>query len=343
MVGTTLSIQDVARIPIAGTVAGAMVGTVARTITGGAIVCGGVNQFVVQKPLLQIGGLHTDLDRVTQSEDLAGAAATDEVVLLVELEEVGLHIAQGDHAFDHGRLDLHVHTPFGEAGDRAFIFIAYLVLHELDHLVLDAVAFGVRRYLLALGSMLALGFVIVLVLTLGIVEVEGQQPVYHCVRIAADRGSEMRVELEREAVVADVVGGVDRLGHRAQGDHLEGVAFRCALCLGKQGVQGLGDLPSVAARPELEAEVADELAEARDLLRVRLAVYTVDKGLGLLVGLAVHPAGSGDELGHGTVRKKHELLDQPVGLLGDFLVNPDRLSGRIHLDFHLRTLETDGS
>ena len=78
--------------PIAGTVAGAMVGTVARTIIGGAIVCGGVNQFVVQKPLLQIGGLHTDLDRVTQSEDLAGAAATDEVVLLVELEEVGLHI-----------------------------------------------------------------------------------------------------------------------------------------------------------------------------------------------------------------------------------------------------------
>ena len=88
MVGTTLSIQDVARIPIAGTVSGAMVGTVARTIIGGAIVCGGVNQFVVQKPLLQIGGLHTDLDRVAETEDLAGAAATDEVVLLVELEEV---------------------------------------------------------------------------------------------------------------------------------------------------------------------------------------------------------------------------------------------------------------
>ena len=191
--------------------------------------------------------------------------------------------------------------------------------------------------------MLALGFVIVLVLTLGIVEVEGQQPVYHCVRIAADRGSEMRVELEREAVVADVVGGVDRLCHRAQGDHLESVALRRALGLGQKRVQGLGDLATVAARPELEAEVADELAEARDLLRVRLAVYTVNKGLGFLVGLAVHPAGSGDELGHGTVRKKHELLDQPVGLLGDFLVNPGRLSGRIHLDFHLRTLETDGS
>ena len=34
MVRTTLSIQDVARIPIAGTVAGAMVGTIARTIIG---------------------------------------------------------------------------------------------------------------------------------------------------------------------------------------------------------------------------------------------------------------------------------------------------------------------
>ena len=191
--------------------------------------------------------------------------------------------------------------------------------------------------------MLALGFVIILVLTLGIVEIEGQQPVYHCVRIAADRGSEMRVELERKAVMADVVGGVDRLGHRAQCDHLESVALRRTLGLGQKRVQGLGDLASVAARPELEPEIAYELAEARDLLRVRLAMYTVDKGLGLLVGLAVHPAGSGDELGHGTVRQKHELLDQPVGLLGDLLVNPDRLSGRVHLDFHLRTLETDGS
>ena len=70
---------------------------------------------------------------------------------------------------------------------------------------------------------------------------------------------------------------------------------------------------------------------------------TVDEGLGILVGLAVHVSGCGDEFGDGPVGQKHEFLDQPVGLPADFLVDPDRSSGSVHLYLHFRALETDGS
>ena len=49
------------------------------------------------------------------------------------------------------------------------------------------------------------------------------------------------------------------------------------------------------------------------------------------------------ELCHAAVCQKHELLDKPVGLLGNLLVYIYRTALLIHLDLHLRTLETDGS
>ena len=54
--------------------------------------------------------------------------------------------------------------------------------------------------------MLALLLVILLVLAFAVVKVHSKEPVHHGVGIAPDRGSEMGVELEREAVVADVLG-----------------------------------------------------------------------------------------------------------------------------------------
>ena len=49
------------------------------------------------------------------------------------------------------------------------------------------------------------------------------------------------------------------------------------------------------------------------------------------------------ELCHAAVCQKHELLDKPVGLLGNLLVYIYRTALLIHLYLHLRTLETDGS
>ena len=46
---------------------------------------------------------------------------------------------------------------------------------------------------------------------------------------------------------------------------------------------------------------------------------------------------------HASVGKQHELLDQPVGFLGNFLVDTHRTALFVHLDLHLRPFETDGS
>ena len=78
-------------------------------------------------------------------------------------------------------------------------------MHEFYELVLCAVTLCIRGDLLALRSMLALLFVIFLALAFRIVKVHRQQPVHHRVRVAPDRRGEMSVELEIQAVVADVV------------------------------------------------------------------------------------------------------------------------------------------
>ena len=43
------------------------------------------------------------------------------------------------------------------------------------------------------------------------------------------------------------------------------------------------------------------------------------------------------------VGKEHELLDQPVSLLGNLLVNVHRTSLLVYLNLHLRTIKTDGT
>ena len=66
---------------------------------------------------------------------------------------------------------------------------------------------------------------------------------------------------------------------------------------------------------------------------------TVDECLGLLGRHAVHLAARCDIFGYAAVGKQHELLYEPVGLLGDLLVDIDGLALLVHFHLHLRTLE----
>lgn len=52
----------------------------------------------------------------------------------------------------------------------------------------------------------------------------------HSVRISPDRRSEMGVELERKAVVTDVVGTVAGFRHSPEGEHLERHELRLLPC-----------------------------------------------------------------------------------------------------------------
>ena len=221
--------------------------------------------------------------------------------------------------------------------------LAHLVLHELHELVLDTLPFRFSGNHFPLGGMFALGRVVVQRLGLRPGQVHGEKPMDHQVRIAADRGGEMRIELEGQSVVADVVGTVAGLGHGPEGEDLDGAQFRLVLRIHHQAVQGVGDVLAGADGPHLVAEVAGELPQTGDLLQVGLVMDPVHEGLGILDGLAAHLAVRGDELGDVFVRQKHEFLDEPVGLLGIFLVHGHRLAVFVDLHLHFGTLEVHGA
>ena len=73
-----------------------------------------LNQFIIKEFLLQIGRFHANFNRVAEIVDNACTLAHDAVMFLIELEEIRLDIAECDHSFNLGRLDFHIHSPFGK-------------------------------------------------------------------------------------------------------------------------------------------------------------------------------------------------------------------------------------
>ncbi len=155
----------------------------------------------------------------------------------------------------------------------------------------------------------------------------------------------MRVELVCKAIVPDIVRAVASLGHSTQGKVLHRLVLRLSLGRVEQGAQGLCRPASGERRilVNLVAKAFRESHETFHLQLVRLAMDTVDEGLGVLACKSVHLAVSGHELSHSPVGQKHELLHEPVGLFGYLLVNIDRASLLVHLDLHLRAVEVYGT
>ena len=171
----------------------------------------------------------------------------------------------------------------------------------------------------------------------------------------------MCVVLERQAVVPDIVGAVAGLRHCPERQHFYGIVLRSILGPGEETVELTGYFLSVLGRSHLIAEIMYEGAESLELFPVGLVMDTVDKclcpGFGGSLGrflrryAQIAQACSGnrriaaalcDKLRHASVGKEHELLDEPVGLLADFLVDTDRTAFFIHLHFHFRAVEADG-
>ena len=167
--------------------------------------------------MFEIGAEDTDLDGVAQMEDPAGGLAAGFVFFFVEFEPVEVDVTQRDHAFDLRGFDLHIDAPLRQAADVTFEQAADLVLHIFHHLVLDGGALGVGGDLLAHRAVFAAVFVVEFVLRGGAVHIHRQQAVDHHIGIAADGRGEVRIELESQAVVPHIVGGIARAGHAAQG------------------------------------------------------------------------------------------------------------------------------
>ena len=172
-----------------------------------------LNQFIIKELLLQICRFHADFHRVAEVIDDAGTLAHDAVMFLIELEEIGLDIVECDHSFNLGRLDFHVHSPFGKTGDMAIVLAADLILHKFHELVFRAGPFCLSSNHFSLRSMFTLVLVICLALRIRTIEIHLQKPVHHGIRITADRRCEMRVELEAQTIMADIVSAVTCLRH----------------------------------------------------------------------------------------------------------------------------------
>ena len=74
-----------------------------------------LNKLVIKELLLQIGLLDTDTHRVSEVIYDLRSSSDEPVMVCIKLEEVALDVSERNHSFDHSRLNLYIHTPFGKA------------------------------------------------------------------------------------------------------------------------------------------------------------------------------------------------------------------------------------
>ena len=158
------------------------------------------------------------------------------------------------------------------------------------------------------------------------------------VGIAAYGRGEVRVVLEHQAVVANVVDAVTRLHHGTQGHHLHYILLLFPLHVGKEPVQALADFLFRPVGTHLVAEAGDEGTEFLHLLRVGHIVDTVGKDLRFAAF-----GHFGHHLRHAAIGQEHELLHQFVGILGHLDIGGHGVSLLVHFKPYLGTVETDGA
>ena len=149
----------------------------------------------------------------------------------------------------------------------------------------------------------------------------------------------MRVEREGQAVVTDVVRAVAGLGHGAEGDELDSPQLRFVLRIAKQGVQRHRYVAAAVKGLHLVAQIAGELPQAAYLEHVGLVVNTINEGFCSLNRLTAHLSAGSHIFRHVAVCKKHEFLDEPVGLARELLMHTYGLSLLVHIHLHFRAVE----
>ena len=161
---------------------------------------------------------------------------------------------------------------------------------------------------------------------------------HHHVGVATDRRGEMRIIVEGQSIMADVLRGVTGFLHGSDRNGLDQVLFRTALHLVQQTIDAFRYLDLATAGLDLVTEAPDELGEILHLVWIGQLMDTIDEGLGLF------PLGrTAYKLCHGPVGQEHELLDQLVRLLGHLEIDAERLALLINLKFHLIPVEIDRS
>ena len=160
----------------------------------------------------------------------------------------------------------------------------------------------------------------------------------HKVGVTSYGRGEVRIVLEGQAVVTDVVHAVAGLHHGTQCYHLYDVLLGLAVHVGQHLVEVLGDFPFGSLSLQTVAELAHEVAQAHQFGGVGHIVYAVRNHLCLLV--LGHLAYA---FRHGTVGQEHEFLDEFVGILGHLEVHAGGLALLVNVEAHLASVEIHGT
>ena len=136
----------------------------------------------------------------------------------------------------------------------------------------------------------------------------GEGAVDEQIRITPDGGRKVGVVGFCQAVVTEAFGGVDGPLERAKKGDLESVAIGTA----RQNFEDFLNFPSLGEIPGLDPVGDQELAV---LLQAGLFGHLVNS----VQRRAMFPV---EMAGHRFIGEKHELLDELMGLVGRFLLNP---------------------
>ena len=160
---------------------------------------------------------------------------------------------------------------------------------------------------------------------------------HHHIRITTDRRSKMRIIVERQPVVPDIVGRIGRFGHRTDRQRRNDVLFLTTVYFLHQPVDLLRH-GLVSLRLHLIAEPRYETAELRHFIGVGLVMNPVyERAIAVLHSFAL----AAYEFGHLAIGQQHELLDQLVRLFDLLEINAQRFAVLVQFELRLVALEID--
>ena len=155
------------------------------------------------------------------------------VVTLVEFIIIVIQITQRHHTFTFILIDFHIQAELRHTAYGSFKHLPQFIAHEFHLLILDTGTFGTGSQLLHRTAMFTQFFILVLTGTASSVGIPCQQPMHHYVWITADRGGEMRIVIECQPVMSDIMRTVTRLHHGPQRNGFYQILFFLPLNVGQ--------------------------------------------------------------------------------------------------------------
>ena len=146
----------------------------------------------------------------------------------------------------------------------------------------------------------------------------------------------MRIIIERQSVVADVMNRITRFLHGTQRHGFYQVLLLLSFDIVQQAVDRLRYLCLSSAVTNLITETCDELTQVLKFIWVWQIVDTIREHFRLLVLWHLTYM-----LGYSTIGQKHELFNKLVCLFRFLEIYAERLSVLIDFELHLATVEVD--